>query len=51
MIILEWVKKNQNKFFIVCIGRALKKLVDNEIRVEMFVATLDEQEFLADTQF
>jgi hypothetical protein len=47
---LEWVKKNQNKFFIVCIGRALKKLVDNEIRVDV-VATLDEQEFLADTQF
>ena len=47
---LEWVKKNQNKFFIVCIGRALKKLVDNEIRVDV-VTTLDEQEFLADTQF
>lgn len=47
---LEWVKKNQNDFFIVCIGRALKKLVDNEIRVDV-VATLDEQEFLADTQF
>ena len=47
---LEWVKKNQNNFFIVCIGRALKKLVDNEIRVDV-VATLDEQEFLADTQF
>ncbi|WP_066165530.1 motility associated factor glycosyltransferase family protein [Aliarcobacter cryaerophilus] len=47
---LEWVKKNQNKFFIVCIGRALKKLVDNEIRVDV-VTTIDEQDFLADTQF
>src|SRR5574344_1372225 len=47
---LEWVNKNQNKFFIVCIGRALKTLVDNEIRVDV-VTTIDEQDFLADTQF
>lgn len=47
---LEWIKDNQDRFFIVCIGRALKKLVSNGISVNI-VITLDEQEFLADTQF
>lgn len=47
---LEWIKVNQDRFFIVSIARALKKLLDNSIRVDI-VVTLDEQEFLADTQF
>ncbi|MCT7577793.1 motility associated factor glycosyltransferase family protein [Aliarcobacter butzleri] len=47
---VDWIKQNQNKFFIVCIGRALKKLLKNNIRVDI-VTTLDEQEFLAETQF
>ncbi|MFV7790732.1 6-hydroxymethylpterin diphosphokinase MptE-like protein [Aliarcobacter lanthieri] len=47
---LEWIKNNQDKFFIVCIGRAFKKLTKNNIKVGI-VTTLDEQEFLADTQF
>ena len=38
-------KENQNKFFIVCIGRALKKKKNNnEIRVDV-VTTIDEQDF------
>ncbi|WP_323590800.1 motility associated factor glycosyltransferase family protein [Aliarcobacter butzleri] len=47
---VDWIKQNQNKFFIVCIGRALKKLLKNNIRVDI-VTTLDEQEFLVETQF
>lgn len=47
---INWVKDNQDKFFIICIGRALKKLLDNNIRVDI-VVTLDEQEFLSQTQF
>lgn len=47
---LDWIKENQNKFFIVCIGRSLRKLLDNSIRVDI-VTTLDEQGFLAETQF
>lgn len=47
---INWVKDNQDKFFIICIGRTLKKLLDNNIRVDI-VVTLDEQEFLSQTQF
>ena len=47
---IKWIEKNQNKFFIVCIGRVCKKLLRNNIRVDI-VTTLDEQEFLATTQF
>ncbi len=47
---IDWIKQNQDKFFIVCIGRALKKLIDNNIKVHI-VVTVDEQEFLAKTQF
>ncbi len=47
---IDWIKQNQDKFFIVCIGRALKKLMDNNIKVHI-VVTVDEQEFLAKTQF
>ncbi|MCT7537890.1 motility associated factor glycosyltransferase family protein [Aliarcobacter butzleri] len=47
---IDWIKQNQNKFFIVCIGRVLKKLLKNNIRIDI-VTTLDEQEFLAETQF
>jgi hypothetical protein len=47
---INWVKDNQDKFFIICIGRSIKKLLDNNIRVDV-VVTLDEQEFLSQTQF
>jgi hypothetical protein len=39
---IDWVKNNQDKFFIVTVGSALKKLLDNDIRVDM-VTSLDEQ--------
>ncbi len=39
---IEWVKKNQDKFFIATIGSAAKKLLDNEIKIDM-IFTLDPQ--------
>ncbi|WP_066408022.1 motility associated factor glycosyltransferase family protein [Aliarcobacter skirrowii] len=47
---LEWIKKNQNKFFIVTVGSSLKKLLDNDIRVDM-VTSVDETEIFDTTQF
>lgn len=39
---IEWIKKNQDKFFIVTIGAAYKKLLQNNIKIDM-IFTLDEQ--------
>lgn len=47
---IQWIKVNQSKFFIVCIGRVVKKLVDNNINIDVII-TLDEQSFLANSQF
>ncbi|OCL83073.1 hypothetical protein AAW30_01147 [Arcobacter porcinus] len=48
---MSWVKQNQNKFFIVTIGAAYKKLLSNNVRIDMIV-TLDEQyAILNDKQF
>jgi hypothetical protein len=47
---IEWIKENQNKFFIVTIGAAYKKLLDNDIKLDM-ITTLDEQEHLSLNQF
>ncbi|MFW3341610.1 6-hydroxymethylpterin diphosphokinase MptE-like protein [Aliarcobacter butzleri] len=47
---LEWIKKNQNKFFIVTVGSSLKKLLDNDIRVDI-VTSIDETEIFDTTQF
>jgi len=47
---MEWIKQNQDKFFIVTIGSAYKKLLKNNIHIEM-ITTLDEQEFIATNQF
>ena len=48
---IEWIKENQNKFFIVTIGAACKKILLNDIRVDM-ITTLDEQyTILNDKQF
>lgn len=48
---LEWIKSNQNKFFIVTIGAVYKKLIENNIRIDMIVS-LDEQiAILNDAQF
>lgn len=48
---IEWIKTNQNKFFIVSIGSAYKKLLSSEIKIDM-IFTLDEQyDVLNSTQF
>lgn len=48
---INWIKKNQDKFFIVTIGAAYKKLLLNDIRIDM-ITTVDEQyTVLNDKQF
>ncbi len=48
---IEWIKENQNKFFIVTIGAAYQKLINNNIRVDI-ITTVDEQlHIVADKQF
>ncbi|CAM3830147.1 6-hydroxymethylpterin diphosphokinase MptE-like protein [Arcobacter cloacae] len=47
---MEWIKENQNKFFIVTIGAAYKKLLNNNIKIDM-ITTLDESAILNDIQF
>ena len=47
---IEWIKKNQNKFFIVTIGAAYKKLLANNIRIDL-ITTLDESTILEVMQF
>lgn len=47
---IEWIKENQNRFFIVTIGAACKKLIKNNIRIDM-LTTLDEDSILLKTQF
>lgn len=39
---IEWIKINQDKFFIVTIGAAYKKLLGNNVKINM-IFTLDEQ--------
>ncbi|MFY4806667.1 6-hydroxymethylpterin diphosphokinase MptE-like protein [Aliarcobacter butzleri] len=47
---IEWIKENQNKFFIIAIGAIYKKLLANNIHINI-ITTFDEQEFLNETQF
>ncbi|WP_198305842.1 6-hydroxymethylpterin diphosphokinase MptE-like protein [Arcobacter vandammei] len=47
---LEWIKRNQNKFYIITIGSAYEKLINEGIRLDA-IATLDEQELLEVLQF
>ena len=47
---IKWIKQNQNKFFIVTIGAAYKKLLLNNIHIDM-ISTLDEKEELNSLQF
>ena len=48
---IDWIKENQNRFCIVTIGAAYKKLLDNNIHIDLIV-TLDEQyQILKDKQF
>lgn len=47
---LNWIKKNQDNFFIVTIGAAYKKLLDNNIHIDM-ITTLDEDSIIEKVQF
>lgn len=47
---MEWIKENQNRFFIVTIGAAYKKLLNNNIKIDM-ITTLDEGSVLNNVQF
>ncbi len=47
---MDWIKKNQDKFFIVTIGAAYKKLIANDIKIDI-IATLDESDILEKLQF
>ncbi|PRM92025.1 hypothetical protein CJ672_06470 [Arcobacter cryaerophilus gv. occultus] len=47
---IEWIKLNQNKFYIVTVGAALKKLLDNNIRIDM-VISVDESDIIEKIQF
>ena len=47
---IEWIKQNQNKFFIVTVGAAYKKLLANNIRIDM-ITSLDESNLLSSLQF
>ncbi|MGJ0302696.1 DUF115 domain-containing protein [Aliarcobacter cryaerophilus] len=47
---IEWIKQNQDKFFIVTIGSVYKKLLNREIKVDL-VTTVDEQKWLERIQF
>ena len=47
---LEWIKQNQNRFLIVSIGAAYKKLLVNGIRVDI-ISTVDEMQIVNDVQF
>ncbi|WP_323652125.1 motility associated factor glycosyltransferase family protein [Aliarcobacter butzleri] len=46
---LTWIKENQNKFFIVTIGAAYKKLLNNNIHIDL-ITTVDEQLDILDTK-
>ena len=47
---IDWIKKNQDRFFIVTIGSVYKKLLNSGIKVDL-VTTLDEQKWLERVQF
>lgn len=47
---IEWIKEKQNYFYIVTIGAAYKKLLNNNIRVDM-ISTLDEDIIIEELQF
>ena len=47
---IEWIIKNQDKFFIVTIGAVYKKLLKNNIRIDM-ITTLDESNTFDTLQF
>lgn len=47
---IDWIYNNQDKFFIVTVGSAYKKLVDKDINIDL-VTTLDDQKWLERRQF
>ncbi len=47
---IEWIKDNQNRFFIACVGSSLNKLLINNIKIDA-IFTLDEKEILEEFQF
>jgi hypothetical protein len=47
---IEWIKNNQNKFYIVTVGAAYKKLVEYDIKIDM-ISSLDEKMEIANIQF
>lgn len=48
---LEWIKENQNKFFIVTVGAAFKKLLDNKIKIDMLFSLDSKYTDIGDKQF
>ena len=47
---LDWIKANQNKFFIVAIASVYNKLLNSGVKVDL-VTTADEQKWLKRVQF
>lgn len=47
---IEWIKANQDKFFIVTIGATYKKLLANNIKIDIII-TVDESNILEKLQF
>ena len=48
---IDWIKKNHNRFFIVTIGAAYKKLLANDIHIDI-ISTLDQDyEIINEKQF
>ena len=47
---IDWIYENQDKFYIVTIGSVYRKLIKNNIRIDL-VTTLDDQKWLEGIQF
>ncbi len=47
---INWIKENQDKFFIVTIGAAYKKLLAHDIKIDV-ITTVDESDILEKLQF
>ncbi|WP_122893850.1 6-hydroxymethylpterin diphosphokinase MptE-like protein [Arcobacter peruensis] len=48
---LEWIKSNQDKFYIVTVGAAYKTLIENGIRVDMIITLDSSYRSLGEKQF
>jgi hypothetical protein len=47
---IDWIKDNQNAFFIIAMGASYKKLIDNNIKIDL-VTSLDASKIIYDKQF